>query len=74
MSEVVNKYNMKCTPECTYFPCMDCRDWTIDKDGIKRRVDGKEYVCGYDGHLIKSWKEECPKDRDGLELLKEKRR
>lgn len=65
---------MKCNPNCTYFPNMECKSWRFDKDNIKRRTDGKEFICGYDGHKIKSWYDECPKERDRVEYEKEKKK
>lgn len=63
---------MKCSPNCAYFPCMECKTWTVDEDGVKHRADGKKFVCGYDGHLITSWYDECPKEKEKAEMMKEK--
>ena len=63
-SNVIPSYT--CSPHCTYFPNMDCKfgEWYTDSEGIKRRNDGKTFVCGYDGHTIISWFDPCPKDED----------
>lgn len=49
-----------CNPKCTYFPISDNLEWVIGKDGLKHRKEKKEFICGYDGHVIKNWKEKCP--------------
>lgn len=57
---------MACDVKCTFFPDMTCRSFTIDENGIKRRNDGKQYICGYDGHIITDWTSPCPKEEDKL--------
>ena len=60
-SEVKKEY--QCNVRCTYFPNMECLSWEYDKEKpyIKRRTDGKEWICGFDGHIIKDWFDnECP--------------
>lgn len=57
----INNYKkMTCKVTCTYFPNMDCDSWKYDEDGIKRRNDGKKFICLFDGHEIKSWYDKCP--------------
>ncbi len=63
---------MKCSPNCTFFPNMECKKWDYDDTGLKRRTDNKKFICGYDGHEIKSWYDECPKEVDRIEYEKEK--
>lgn len=55
--------NMVCSPKCIYFPNMDCSEWEYDSNihYIKRRAKEKQWICGYDGHIIKSWCAPCPK-------------
>lgn len=58
-----------CTVNCPFFPDMTCNAWEYDKEipYIKRRADKKEFICGYDGHIIKSWTDEiCPKLKDEI--------
>ena len=33
---------------------------------IKRRKEKKEYICGYDGHVITNWYLPCPKKIDEI--------
>lgn len=57
------KREYQCSVRCTYFPNMECLSWEYDKEKpyIKRRTDGKEWTCGFDGHIIKDWFDnECP--------------
>ena len=50
-----------CNPKCCFFPCVDCYDWTEDSEGVKHRTNKNfNYICGYDGHKIKNWREPCP--------------
>lgn len=54
---------MNCNVKCPFFPKnSDIIDWKYDKNGLKRRKNPIPFICGYDGHIIKSWYEECPKD------------
>lgn len=64
--EQIQNQPMKCSVQCMYFPDMTCNSWKYDeKDpNIKRRDDGKQFVCAYDGHVIKSWYDTCPKEED----------
>lgn len=57
---------MQCSPKCLYFPNMDCSHWVYDEDNpeIKRRKDKKDFVCGYDGHIIANWYSPCPRKID----------
>lgn len=57
-----NPPKMVCSPTCQYFPNMECNEWVYDDNVlfIKRRKEEKPYVCGYDGHIIKSWYAPCP--------------
>ena len=54
---------MQCSPKCAYFPDMGCSQWVYDKEQpeIKRRKEPKDFVCGYDGHIITNWYSPCPK-------------
>lgn len=61
------KKEMQCNPKCTYFPNMECYHYEVDKNGVKRRADGRKFICGYDGHEIKDWYAVCP-----LKEIKEK--
>lgn len=57
---------MQCSPKCLYFPNMDCSYWVYDEDNpeIKRRKEKKDFVCGYDGHIITNWYSPCPRKID----------
>lgn len=70
MSQKTKKMN--CCPNCTYFPNMDCKSYKLDNLGVKRRTDGKQFICGYDGHIIISWYAECPKEKDAIEIMAER--
>lgn len=73
MVDYCKQLGMKCNPYCTYFPNMECREFKFDSEGVKRRaVKIPEFICGYDGHCIKSWYDECPMEIDKLKFLKEK--
>ena len=60
----MNNKDMKCTPNCPYFPDMSIKegDWIWDSilPYIKRRREKKDFRCGYDNHLI-DWQIDCPK-------------
>lgn len=51
---------MQCSPKCNYFPDMTCYSYKYDENGLKRRNDGKKFICAFDGHEIKSWYDKCP--------------
>lgn len=54
---------MTCTNHCSYFPNVETTDWVYDeKTGLKVRKHPREFICGYDGHVITSWYDECPKN------------
>lgn len=55
-----NLLEMQCSPKCNYFPDMTCDCFKYDENNVKRRNDGKKFICSYDGHEIKSWYEKCP--------------
>lgn len=58
-----NNETKGCTPYCSYFPmCETVVAWEYDENGLKRRVDKKEFLCGYDGHVIKDWNSPCPRE------------
>ena len=59
----MKEIKMQCSPQCSYFPDVNCTNWVYDeKDpSIKRRKEKKDYICGYDGHIITSWYLPCPK-------------
>ena len=59
---------MTCSPSCPYFPNVDTNDWKYNEEGLKVRKKPKDYVCFYDGHVIKDWYSECPKTKDEQEL------
>lgn len=63
---VVVEQVMQCSPQCPYFPNMECDHWEYDKTEpyIKRRVGKKDFRCCYDGHKITSWYETCPKKKE----------
>lgn len=70
------KKEMSCTPICPFFPIMEsCVEWEYDenKPYIKRRKTKKNFICGYDGHIIKSWYEECPKNKTKTDNIKNKK-
>ena len=56
--------NMTCSPKCPYFPNVNTDDWVYNDEGLKVRKTPREFVCGYDGHIIKDWYSECPKTKD----------
>ena len=66
-----NKENnqAKCDVHCIFFPDMTCSSWKFDEKEpyIKRRDDGKQFICAYDGHVIKSWYDECPKNAENAQ-------
>lgn len=64
----MKEIKMQCSPQCSYFPDVNCTNWVYDeKDpSIKRRKEKKDYICGYDGHVITSWYLPCPKEIDEI--------
>ena len=64
----MKEIKMQCVPQCSYFPDVNCTNWVYDeKDpSIKRRKEKKEYVCGYDVHVITNWYLPCPKKIDEI--------
>ena len=62
------KVKMQCSPYCNFFPDMTCNNWVYDENdpNIKRRKEKKEYICGYDGHVITNWYLPCPKKIDEI--------
>lgn len=55
---------MNCFVTCPFFPKnQEITDWEYDKNGLKRRKNSNFFICGYDGHIITSWYEECPKNK-----------
>ena len=58
-----NNKEMKCSPKCMFFPDMSCQHWVFDDEipYVKRRKDNKVFKCIYDGHIITSWYDACPK-------------
>ena len=62
------KVKMQCSPYCSFFPDMTCNNWVYDENdpNIKRRKEKKDYVCGYDGHVITNWYLPCPKKIDEI--------
>ena len=64
----MKEIKMQCNPQCSYFPDVNCTNWVYDeKDpSIKRRKEKKDYICGYDGHVITSWYLPCPKKIDEI--------
>ena len=64
----MKEIKMQCSPQCSYFPDVNCTNWVYDeKDpSIKRRKEKKDYICGYDGHVITSWYLPCPKKIDEI--------
>ena len=57
---------MNCNPLCPYFPNSESSiDWEYDQKipYLKRRKNQKNFICGYDGHIITSWYEDCPKNK-----------
>lgn len=68
MGKKKNKENnptYTCTPSCPYFPYINNSiEWVYDEEAnCKRRANPFEYKCSYDGHIIKSWYDECPLKR-----------
>lgn len=58
--------NMTCTPNCPYFPILENQiEWEYDSKipYLKKRKHKKKFICGYDGHVIISWYENCPKNK-----------
>ena len=64
----MKEIKMQCSPQFSYFPDVNCTNWVYDeKDpSIKRRKEKKDYICGYDGHIITSWYLPCPKKIDEI--------
>lgn len=70
---------MQCSPKCRYFPDVTCTKWKYDEENpyIKVRQEKKDYICGYDGHIITNWYSPCPRmiDKKVEEVLnKEKKK
>lgn len=61
--KVIQPAVMQCSPQCPYFPNMECESWEYDETipYIKRRAVKKDFKCCYDGHKIVSWYANCPK-------------
>lgn len=63
-----NTLNMNCSPKCPYFPDVYCTEWKYDEtQNAKVRKEHRDYICGYDGHIIKSWYSSCPKKEEQKE-------
>lgn len=56
----MSELEMQCSPNCTYFPNMEVLSWKYDENNLKKRTDGKKFICGFDGHTIKNWYDKCP--------------
>lgn len=63
---------MQCSPQCPYFPNMECESWEYDETipYIKRRAVKKDFKCCYDGHKIVSWYANCPKKAEEEKIPK----
>ena len=70
-TEIEKKYNLNCHIHCPYFPQnvsnSDTINWKYDKNKNKIRINSINYICGYDGHVIKNWTGECPYIKDHKE-------
>lgn len=55
---------VKCHPNCPYFPNSETCEWEYDEKEpyIKRRKNKDSFICYYDGHMIKSWDDICPRE------------
>ena len=64
----MKEIKMQCSPQCSYFPDVNCTNRVYDEKNpsIKRRKEKKDYICGYDGHVITSWYLPCPKKIDEI--------
>lgn len=57
---------MSCSVKCIFFPDSTCTKFVCDENGVKKREEEFQYICGYDGHIITNWNEDCPKENDGF--------
>ena len=63
-TDIEKKYNLSCHVNCPFFPVSINSPgeivWEYDKNKVKKRKDPVQYICGYDGHVIKDWTSSCP--------------
>ena len=61
--ETTEPNTYQCNVRCAYFPTLpDVVPYEVDeKTGIKRMPKDFQLTCKYDGHVITSWYDLCPR-------------
>lgn len=58
-----DRFGLKCTPTCIYFPNITCQEGEYEYDNKMHcnvRKDNKNFLCLYDNKPI-DWKRDCPR-------------
>ena len=55
----------KCNPTCPYFSNPENPLWKWNEEHTyKVPINPFNFICRYDGHIIKNWYDDCPKQNE----------